>query len=59
MSGEFFDDGGVEFFNGSHHAHIIGGEEVDGDTFASKSTAATNAVDIIFFVQGDVVVDDK
>merc|ERR1712172_359126 len=40
----------IIFLNVLHGSHIIVGHEVDGHTFAAKTTTATNAVQIIFHV---------
>lgn len=49
----------VELLNLAHHAHIIGGDEVDGDTLSAETTTTTNPVDVVLTVGGQVVVDDQ
>lgn len=51
--------GGVELFDFTHHAHIIGGNEVDSNTLSSETTTTTDSVDVVLTVGGQVVVDDK
>jgi hypothetical protein len=49
----------VELLNLTHHAHIIGGDEVDSDTLTSESAATSDTVDVVLTVSGKVVVDDE
>jgi hypothetical protein len=49
----------VELLNLSHHAHIISGDEVDGNTLTTETTTTTDAVDVVLAVGGQVVVDDQ
>ena len=49
----------VELLNLTHHAHIIGGDEVDGHTLATETNTTTDAVDVVLAVGGQVVVDDQ
>jgi hypothetical protein len=49
----------VELLNLSHHAHIISGDEVDGNTLTTETTTTTDAVDVVLAVGGKVVVDDQ
>lgn len=46
-------------FDFSHHAHVIGGDEVDGDTLTTETATATNTMDVVFTVGGEIVVDDQ
>ena len=46
-------------FNITEHADIVGGDEVDGDTFASESSATTDTMDVVLPVCGEIVVDDQ
>ena len=46
-------------FNIPKHSDIFSGNKVDGNTLASKSPTTTNAMDVIFPVRGQVIVDDK
>jgi hypothetical protein len=45
--------------NIAQNAHIILGDEVDSDTLASESARATNPVDVVLTIAGEVVVDDQ
>jgi hypothetical protein len=49
----------VELLDLSHHAHIISGDEVDGNTLTTETTTTTDAVDVVLAVGGKVVVDDQ
>jgi hypothetical protein len=53
------DLGAVELLNLTHHADIVSGDEVDGDTLSAETTTTTNTVDVILAVGGKVVVDDQ
>ena len=59
VHGHLLDLGAVELLNLAHHAHIVGGDEVDGNTLASKTTTTTDAMDVVLAVSGKVVVDDQ
>lgn len=59
IHGHLLDLGAVELLNLAHHAHIVGGNEVDSNTLTTETTATTNAVDIVLPVGGKVVVDDQ
>jgi len=49
----------VELLDFAHHADIVGGDEVDGNTLTSETSTTTDAVDVVLAVGGQVVVDDK
>ena len=49
----------VELLDFSHHAHILGGDEVDGNTLSSETTTTTDTVDVVLTVGGKIVVDDQ
>ncbi len=51
--------GAVELLNLAHHAHIIGGDEVDSHTLPSESAATTDTMDVVLTVGGEIVVDDE
>ena len=46
-------------FNIAQHAHVLRGDEVDGDTLPSEPTTTTDTVDVVLAVGGQVVVDDE
>ena len=46
-------------FNVTEHAHVLGGDEVDGDTLPSEPTTTTDTVDVVLAVRGQIVVDDE
>ena len=54
-----FDLGAVELFDLTHHAHVIGGDEVDCDTFPAESAATSDTMDVVLAICREVVVDDK
>ena len=49
----------VELFDFSHHANIIGGDEVDGNTLSAETTTSSNTVDVVLTVSREIVVDDQ
>jgi len=49
----------VELLNLSHHAHIVSGDEVDGNTLTTETTTTTDTVDVVLAVGRQVVVDDQ
>ena len=49
----------VELFDFSHHSYVISRNKVDRDTFSSKSSTATDTMNVIFTVGRQVVVDDQ
>lgn len=53
------DLGAVELLNLTHHAHIVGGNEVDGNTLTTETTTTTDTVNVVLAVGGQVVVDDQ
>ena len=59
VHGHLLDLGAVELLNLTHHANIIGGDKVDGDTLAAETTTTTNAMDVVLAVGGKIVVDDE
>lgn len=59
VHGHLLDLGAVELLNLTHHADILGGDEVDGDTLSAETTTTTNSVDVVLTVGGEIVVDDQ
>lgn len=53
------DLGAVELLNLSHHADIISGDEVDGNTLTSETSTTTDSVNVVLTVGGQIVVDDQ
>jgi len=49
----------VELLDLPHHAYIVSGDEVDGDTLSAETTTTTNSVDVVLTVGGEIVVDDQ
>jgi len=49
----------VKLLNVFESTDVIGGEEVDGDTLAPETTTTTNAVNVVFAVCRQIVVDDE
>jgi hypothetical protein len=49
----------VKLFNFSHHAYILGGNEVDGNTLSAETSSTTNSVDVVLTVGWQIVVDDQ
>ena len=59
VHGHLLNLGAVELLDLSHHAHILGGNEVDGNSLTTETTTTTNAVDVVLPVGGEIVVDDQ
>jgi len=59
VHGHLLDLGAVELLNLAHHAHIVSGNEVDGNSLTAETTATTDAVDVVLAVGGKVVVDNQ
>lgn len=53
------DLGAVELLDFSHHAHVLGSDEVDGNTLPSETTTTTDSVDVVLTVGWEIVVDDQ
>jgi hypothetical protein len=53
------DLGAVELLDLSHHADIVSGDEVDGNTLTSETTTTTDAVNVVLTVGWEIVVDDQ
>ncbi|KAI7165319.1 ATP-dependent RNA helicase [Hortaea werneckii] len=49
----------VELLNLTHHAHIVGSDEVDSDTLPTETATTTDTVDVVLPVGRKVVVDDQ
>ena len=45
--------------NVAEHAHVVGGNKVNGNTLTTESTATTDTVDVVLAVGGEIVVDDE
>lgn len=58
VHGHLLDLSAVELLDFSHHANILGRDEVDGYTLSAETTTTTNAVDIVLPVRGQIIVDD-
>ena len=54
-----FDLSAVELFDFSHHADVIGSDEVDSNTLSAKTTTTANAVDVVLAVCREIIVDDQ
>lgn len=59
VHGHLLNLGAVELLNLTHHADILGGDEVDGNTLSAETTTTTDTVDVVLAVGGKVVVDDQ
>lgn len=59
VHGHLLDLGAVELLNLTHHADIVSGDEVDGNTLTTETTTTTDTVDVVLAVSGKVVVDDQ
>ena len=59
VHGHLLDLGVVELLDFTHHADIVGGDEVDGNTLTTETTTTTDTVNVVLTVGGQVVVDDQ
>lgn len=59
VHGHLFDLSAVELLDLTHHADIIGGDEVDGNTLTSETSSTTDTMDVVLTVGGKIVVDDQ
>mmetsp|Transcript_1761 Transcript_1761/g.4675 ORF Transcript_1761/g.4675 Transcript_1761/m.4675 type:complete len:367 (-) Transcript_1761:266-1366(-) len=55
----FLDRGVVKRLDLAHLAHVVERDKVDGHTLAAETARATNAVNVVFAVRGEVVVDNE
>lgn len=49
----------VECLDVAQVTHVALGDEVDAHALSSESSGPTDAVDVVFSVGGEVIVDDK
>ena len=49
----------VKLLDLAHHANIVGGDEVDGNTLTSETSTTTDSVDVVLTVGWEIVVDDE
>lgn len=56
---ELLDDGVVEALDVLQEALVLLGHKVDGHSLAPKPAGAPNAVQVVFRLGGQVVVDDQ
>ena len=59
VHGHLLDLGAVELLNLTHHTDIISSDEVDGNTLTAETATATNTVNVVLTVGGQVIVDDQ
>ena len=59
VHGHFLDLGVVELFDVPQVPDVTFGEEVDGYTLPSEAAGATDTVDVVLAVGGEVEVDDQ
>lgn len=59
VHGHLLDLSAVELLNLAHHADIVSGDEVDGDTLATETATTTDTVNVVLAVGGEIVVDDE
>jgi hypothetical protein len=59
IHGHLLDLRAVKLLNLAHHAHILSGNEVDGNSLTTETTATTDAVNVVLAISGEVVVDDQ
>lgn len=59
VHGHLLDLRAVELLNLAHHADVVSGNEVDGNTLTAETATTTDAVDVVLAVGGEIVVDDQ
>lgn len=59
VHGHLLDLGAVKLLNLTHHADVVSGDKVDGDTLSAETTTTTDTVDVVLAVGGKIVVDDQ
>ena len=59
VHGHLLDLSTVELFDLAHHANIVLGNEVDGNTLSSEATTTADAMNVVLTVGGQIVVDDQ
>lgn len=59
VHGHLLDLSAVELLDLTHHADIISGDEVDGNTLTPETSSTTNTMDVVLTVGGEIVVDDQ
>ena len=59
VHGHLLDLRAIELLNFTHHANIIGGDEVDSDTLPAESASTSDTMDVVLPVGWEVVVDDQ
>lgn len=59
VHGHLLDLSAVELLNLAHHADIVSGDEVDGNTLTTETTTTTDTVNVVLTVGGEIVVDDQ
>lgn len=59
VHGHLIDLSRVVEFDITQDSDIFAGDEVDGNTLATKSSTATDTVDVVLTVAGQIVVDDQ
>jgi len=59
VHGHLLDLGAVELLDLTEHANIVSGDEVDGNTLTTETTTATDTVNVVLTVGGEIVVDDQ
>ena len=59
VHGHLLNLGAVELLNLTHHANIVGGDEVNRNTLPAETTATADTVNVVLPVGGEIVVDDQ
>lgn len=59
VHGHLLNLGAVELLNLTHHADVLSGDEVDGDTLSAETTTTTNSVNVVLTVGREIIVDDQ
>ena len=55
----FLNLGVVILFNVLHRPHIVVGHEVDRNTLTTKTTTASNPVQVVLHILGEIEIDDQ
>lgn len=56
---QLFNDRAIEVLNVLHDSHVFIGNQIDGNSLPSKPSTASDSVDVVLLVPGQVEVDDE
>jgi len=59
IGGHLVDLGGVVLLDLLHLTSVLGEDEVDGGSLLTETTGTTDSMDVVFLLEGELVVDDE